>query len=459
MIDVLQRASSASTDETHPAAVVLARCIAQVEGASPRFEMCPGVLETRWYAEFGIPAFAYGAGRLDVSHGPDEFIDELAMRRCAAVYAFRGRATSVIGRHPRRDSAQPGRMRISEQHAAPRACVGSPFLTLRTAAAVERVAKCLASETSVRLVSGARARSGGSSRPPRERHWAHTTREWDRLPRPAAASRKHFEEDSALQRGSLSCAGSSDDREARLSSFRAAGRARCRRLRHRVGRNARVRALLERHRRLRRAGPATSRRRAGATPETPSRAFSVRAPCRQARAGVRRARPVEAVGDRGEAISVSRGEGIRVGSSTAAADDIMGVREMGVSVVCPPPQGGLPEVDQETFVQSQKEWLDDLPDARSAPIRGNGRGRGMDAQHRSPVRIAHAHGCTKPEAAAWLAANVPELSRFLDAAVAASKGRSGCHRGQGGVPRFRPDRSWLSPLYRWLRRPSAADPE
>jgi succinyl-diaminopimelate desuccinylase len=88
MIDVLQRASSASTDETHPAAVVLARCIAQVEGASPRFEMCPGVLETRWYAEFGIPAFAYGAGRLDVSHGPDEFIDELAMRRCAAVYAL-----------------------------------------------------------------------------------------------------------------------------------------------------------------------------------------------------------------------------------------------------------------------------------------------------------------------------------------------------------------------------------
>ena len=88
MIDVLQRASSASTDETHPAAVVLARCIAQVEGASPRFEMCPGVLETRWYAELGIPAFAYGAGRLDVSHGPDEFIDELAMRRCAAVYAL-----------------------------------------------------------------------------------------------------------------------------------------------------------------------------------------------------------------------------------------------------------------------------------------------------------------------------------------------------------------------------------
>ena len=46
------------------------------------------MLETRWYAQLGIPAFAYGAGRLDVSHGPDEYVDEAAMRRCAAVYAL-----------------------------------------------------------------------------------------------------------------------------------------------------------------------------------------------------------------------------------------------------------------------------------------------------------------------------------------------------------------------------------
>ena len=86
-IDVLQRAPSAGTDESHPAAVALAACIAEVEGAPARFELCPGVLETRWYAQLGIPAFGYGAGRLDVSHGPEEFIDEAAMRRCAAVYA------------------------------------------------------------------------------------------------------------------------------------------------------------------------------------------------------------------------------------------------------------------------------------------------------------------------------------------------------------------------------------
>jgi acetylornithine deacetylase/succinyl-diaminopimelate desuccinylase-like protein len=87
-VEVLQRAPSASTDPVHPAARALARIVAEVEGAAPAFEMCPGVLETRWYAQLGIPAFAYGGGRLDVSHGPDEFIDEAAMRRCAAVYAL-----------------------------------------------------------------------------------------------------------------------------------------------------------------------------------------------------------------------------------------------------------------------------------------------------------------------------------------------------------------------------------
>ena len=87
-VEILQQAPSAGTDETHPTSLSLARCITSVEGTAPRFELCPGVLETRWYAQLGIPAYGYGAGRLDVSHGPDEFIDEEAMRRCAAVYAL-----------------------------------------------------------------------------------------------------------------------------------------------------------------------------------------------------------------------------------------------------------------------------------------------------------------------------------------------------------------------------------
>jgi acetylornithine deacetylase/succinyl-diaminopimelate desuccinylase-like protein len=87
-IDVLQEQPSGSTGQTHPAAQTLAQCIDAVEGAEPSFQMCPGVLDTRWYSQLGIPAFAYGGGRLDISHGPDEYIDEAAMRRCAAVYAL-----------------------------------------------------------------------------------------------------------------------------------------------------------------------------------------------------------------------------------------------------------------------------------------------------------------------------------------------------------------------------------
>jgi succinyl-diaminopimelate desuccinylase len=86
-VDVLQKAPAASTSQTNPTSVLLARCVAAIEGAPPRFQMCPGVLETRWYAQLGIPAYAYGGGRLDVSHGPDEYINEGALLRCAAVYA------------------------------------------------------------------------------------------------------------------------------------------------------------------------------------------------------------------------------------------------------------------------------------------------------------------------------------------------------------------------------------
>jgi acetylornithine deacetylase/succinyl-diaminopimelate desuccinylase-like protein len=86
-VDVLQAQPASRTDADHPAARTLAACVEQVAGAAT-FALCPGVLDTRWYAQLGIPAFAYGGGRLDVSHGPREYIDEAAMRRCAAVYAL-----------------------------------------------------------------------------------------------------------------------------------------------------------------------------------------------------------------------------------------------------------------------------------------------------------------------------------------------------------------------------------
>src|SRR4051794_19735886 len=59
-VEVLQRQPSAVTDAAHPRALELARCVAAVEGAPPAFALCPGVLETRWYAPLccNSPAFS-----------------------------------------------------------------------------------------------------------------------------------------------------------------------------------------------------------------------------------------------------------------------------------------------------------------------------------------------------------------------------------------------------------------
>jgi succinyl-diaminopimelate desuccinylase len=59
-----------------------------VTGEAAQFEMCPGLLETRFYAAKGIPAYAYGPGLLSVAHGPKEYIDLRTMINCAGVYAL-----------------------------------------------------------------------------------------------------------------------------------------------------------------------------------------------------------------------------------------------------------------------------------------------------------------------------------------------------------------------------------
>jgi succinyl-diaminopimelate desuccinylase len=65
---------------------ILSRYIAKVTGTEPAFEMCPGLLETRFYAAQGIRAFAYGPGLLTVSHGPNEFVP--IRNICAEIYAL-----------------------------------------------------------------------------------------------------------------------------------------------------------------------------------------------------------------------------------------------------------------------------------------------------------------------------------------------------------------------------------
>jgi acetylornithine deacetylase/succinyl-diaminopimelate desuccinylase-like protein len=72
----------------HPVALALADTAEAVIGKRPAFEMCPGLLETRWYARKGIPAFAYGPGFLEVSHGPNELVEIERIYQHVLIYAL-----------------------------------------------------------------------------------------------------------------------------------------------------------------------------------------------------------------------------------------------------------------------------------------------------------------------------------------------------------------------------------
>jgi acetylornithine deacetylase/succinyl-diaminopimelate desuccinylase family protein len=95
-VRVVQQGSASHTPSDGPLALALAESI----GGSLRFEPCPGLLETRYYAALGIPAFAYGPGLLAVSHGPHEFVPIRNILHVAEVYASTaGRMLAVTEPH------------------------------------------------------------------------------------------------------------------------------------------------------------------------------------------------------------------------------------------------------------------------------------------------------------------------------------------------------------------------
>ena len=87
-VEVLQEGRSASTDADGALGRALSSSVHDVTRTSARFELCPGVLETRHYAALGIPALAYGPGLLSVAHGPHEFVSVRKLTQCAEVYAL-----------------------------------------------------------------------------------------------------------------------------------------------------------------------------------------------------------------------------------------------------------------------------------------------------------------------------------------------------------------------------------
>jgi acetylornithine deacetylase/succinyl-diaminopimelate desuccinylase family protein len=86
--EIFQEGASSCSGENTSLAQSLSRHIEEVTGKPAQFEMCPGLLENRFYAAKNIPAYAYGPGLLSVAHGPNEYIDLRRMIEAAAIYAL-----------------------------------------------------------------------------------------------------------------------------------------------------------------------------------------------------------------------------------------------------------------------------------------------------------------------------------------------------------------------------------
>ncbi|HEY8548479.1 MAG TPA: ArgE/DapE family deacylase [Vicinamibacterales bacterium] len=86
-VEVFQEARPSGTSPSTPLGRALARHVRAVTGRPAKFELCPGLLEIRFYAQQGMPSYAYGPGLLSVSHGPKEFVDTDRIVDCARIYA------------------------------------------------------------------------------------------------------------------------------------------------------------------------------------------------------------------------------------------------------------------------------------------------------------------------------------------------------------------------------------
>jgi acetylornithine deacetylase/succinyl-diaminopimelate desuccinylase family protein len=85
---ILQEGESAGIKNYHPIMKILSSTVKEFTKKEPSINLCPGLLETRYYIKNGIPALAFGPGLLSVSHGPDEFVNVEDLYKCTAIYAL-----------------------------------------------------------------------------------------------------------------------------------------------------------------------------------------------------------------------------------------------------------------------------------------------------------------------------------------------------------------------------------
>jgi succinyl-diaminopimelate desuccinylase len=85
-VETIQEGESSSANPNSPLALALKDSIIKGTGKIPALELCPGLCEIRFFNDQGIPAYAYGPGLLEVSHGPEEYVKLPDMWRCTEIY-------------------------------------------------------------------------------------------------------------------------------------------------------------------------------------------------------------------------------------------------------------------------------------------------------------------------------------------------------------------------------------
>jgi acetylornithine deacetylase/succinyl-diaminopimelate desuccinylase family protein len=87
-VEVLQEGESSIASSEDQVGLALKHTIKEVTGKTPQFELCPGLCEIRFFNKRRIPAYAYGPGLLEVSHGPNEYVKISNVLNCTLIYTL-----------------------------------------------------------------------------------------------------------------------------------------------------------------------------------------------------------------------------------------------------------------------------------------------------------------------------------------------------------------------------------
>jgi len=94
-VEVFQEGEASVSSVDTPLGRALAEAVRRQTNAPARFELCPGVLETRFFSGPDVPGYGYGPGLLELSHGPEEHVALDALFDCTSIYAIA--AAQVLG--------------------------------------------------------------------------------------------------------------------------------------------------------------------------------------------------------------------------------------------------------------------------------------------------------------------------------------------------------------------------